>query len=106
MSNMVYNHSFHSLVAVKNKLFVIGRNNTNHEVFDCASKKFFALKPHPDIMAHVVMNCVAMGNKILMFLNQSSKVICYDVDKNEWSEESREVTKYLLDFSCVKMAQY
>ena len=106
MSNMVYNHSFHSLVAVKNKLFVISRNNTNHEVFDCASKKFFVLKPHPDIIAHVVMNCVAIGNKILMFLNQSSKVICYDVDKDEWSEESCGITKDLFNYSCVKMPEY
>ena len=33
-------------------------------------------------------------------------MICYDVDIDEWSEESLEVTKYLEDFHLTKLPQY
>ena len=49
---------------------------------------------------------MSIGDKILVFEENSSSVTCYDVYKNEWSEESCEVTEDLLDFSCTKLPLY
>ena len=46
---------------------------------------------------------VPIGNKIFAFRDGSSSVICYDVEKNKWTEESCEVAKHLDDFSCAKL---
>ena len=45
MPNMVNSHCFHSLVAVKDKLFVISDKKFSCEVFDEVCKKFVTLKP-------------------------------------------------------------
>ena len=44
-----------------------------------------------------------IGNKILVFQHNSSSIICYDIEKYEWSEETCLVTEDLLDFSCTKL---
>ena len=40
MPNTINNYTFHSLVVVKDKLFVIGKGIESCEVFDNACKKF------------------------------------------------------------------
>ena len=105
MPNMINHHYCHSLVSVKNKLFVIDNktNNCHCEAFDNVSNKFVSLK-HPLSINN--NKSVSIGNKILVFKENSSSMLCYNVDKDEWSEESCEATKHLKDFSCVKIPSY
>ena len=103
MPSMIYSHKFHNLVVVKNKLFVISKGIESCEVYDNACKKFVVLKHQPYIYCN---KSVSIGKKIMIFQEAMSTVICYDVDKDEWSEESCEVTKDLIDFSCTKLPWY
>ena len=103
MPNMVKSQCFHSLVVVKNKLFVIGQGRESCEVFDNACKKFVVLKHQPYIG---YSKCVSIGSRIIIFQEKKLSIICYDVGKNEWSKEPCEVTKYLEEFSCVKIPLY
>ena len=103
MPNTINLYAFHNLVVVKNKMFVIGQGIENCESFDNACKKFVVLKHQHYIDYN---KSVSIGNRILIFQRERSSMICYDVDKDEWSEESFELTKYLEDFSCVKIPLY
>ena len=100
MPNMINYYGNHHLVVVKNRLFVIGMQTNYCEMFDNVCRKFVSLKDAPVITYN---KCVPIGNKIVLFQKLSSKIICYDVDKDEWSEDSSEVTKGCHDFSCVKL---
>ena len=103
MPKTINNHSYHNLVVVKEKLFVVGEEPNFFEVFDNVCKKFVSLKQPPCINFN---KSVAIGNKIVVFQENRSTKLCYDVDKDEWSEESCEVTKDLSNFSCVKLPWY
>ena len=103
LPNMINGHCDHSLVVVKNKLFVIGNENKSFEVFDNVCKKFVALKSTYTLSLN---KAISIGDKIVIFQHSSTSVICYDVDKDEWFEESCEVTKYYEDFSLTKLPQY
>ena len=48
---------------------------------------------------------MSIGNRIVILQN-SGTLFCYDVDKDEWSEESCEITKDLEDFSVAKLPWY
>ena len=105
MPNMNYRHFNHSLVVVKNKLFVVSnriRFKHNLEVFDNIYKKFITIKS-PELNWFSVIKAFSIKNKIFAFKDESSKIICYDTSKNEWSEESCEVTKNLRYFSSIKV---
>ena len=108
MPNMIAAKIRHSLVAVRNKLLVIGLGDDTCELYENRSKKFVALKSPPVEYVEDVnlTKAIAIGNKILVFQDNKATVLCYDVDKNEWSEEPCEVTKHLQDFSCVKLPWY
>ena len=96
-------HSNHSLVTVENKMFVIPYVNNNCEVFDIVCKKFVDFKlPHTLFF----IKAMSIRNKMIIFQYNRSSVVCYDVEKDEWSEEICKVTEDLRDFLCVKMAQY
>ena len=103
MPNMVYSHSDHSLVTVKDKMFVVPHENNNCEVFDNICKKFVAVKSSYTLTSNKAMS---IGNKIVIFQHNRSSVVIYDVDKNEWYEESCDATNYFFCFSCVRMPQY
>ena len=45
----------------------------------------------------------SIENKIFVLQDESLNIISYDIDKNEWSEESCEVTKNIRFFSSVKV---
>ena len=49
---------------------------------------------------------LSIGRKIVLFQKRRSSIICFDVDKDEWSEESCEVTKHIRYFYCVKLPCY
>ena len=102
MPNMTSSKSGHSLVVVRNKLFVIGYGTDTCEVFDSSSKHFVAIKS-PQTSCLILNRAISIGNKIIAFQNIKSSIFCYDVDKDERSEESCEVTKNLQAFSCVKI---
>ena len=103
MPNTINRKSFHNLVVVKEKLFVIDKGIDSCEVYDNVCKKFVSLKNQPSI-AH--SKCVPMCNKIIIFQEKISSLICYDVNKDEWAEESCQVTRHLQDFSLAKLPQY
>ena len=104
MPNMINSKSSHSLVTIKNKLFVIGCGRDSSEVFDSVNKRFVVLKsPYSPFDLNKAMS---IGKKIIIFKNNSSLVIFYDVDEDEWSKESCKGTKNLKDFSCAKLPGY
>ena len=104
LPNMRNSHSNHSLVTVKNKLFVIDDVTNTCEVFDNICKKFISLKsPYGYFNLNKAMS---IGNRIVVFLHERSSIVCYDVEKDEWSAESCEITKYIDDFSCTKIPCY
>ena len=102
MPNMNRRRVGHSLVVVENKLFVISGRIT-YEVFDKTSNKFVSLKL-PKISFH--NRAISIGKKILVIHNNAQSIACYNVDKDEWSEESCEATKrYLDNISVFKIPQ-
>ena len=103
MPSMIYRHSHHSSVVVKSKLFIIGHGLFNtSEVFDNVLRKFVSLK---QTICFSWNKCVSVGSKIVVFVENSSSIICYDVDKDEWSKSFCEVKNHLIDFSFVKIPQ-
>ena len=103
MPNMINMQTSHSLVTVKQRLFVLGCELHTFEVFDNTCKKFVSLKPPPSITYN---RCLQINNKIVILQYESSSILFFDVDKNEWSEESCEVTKDIYYFHCVKLPWY
>ena len=99
MPNMVYPESLHSLVIVRNKLFVIGSGKDRCEVFDNTCKKFVHLKSSLGNCGRKIMS---LGNEIIIFVPQTDNIICFNVDTNEWSEVPCEAMKYLDNFFWVK----
>ena len=102
MPNMNSSKYEHSLVVVKHKLFVISKREDNCEVFDNICKKFITLKS-PDFKCFFSISAFSIANKVFVLLNELSKIICYDTNKNEWSEESCQVTKNFRWFSSMKL---
>ena len=100
MPNMVSGSYMHSLVAVKNKLFVLSRKES-WQVYDSVCKKFLRIKSPK--LKNTFLNAFSIENKVFVLQDRLPKLICYDVDKKEWSEEECEVTKNLYSFSNVKV---
>ena len=92
----------HSLVVVKNKLFVISNIEDDCEVFDNICKKFIAIKS-PHIHLFYSIKAYSIENKVFLLQDDSSNIITYDTIKNKWSEESCKVTKNLRYFTSVKV---
>ena len=93
----------HSLVVVKNKkLFVIANTAYDSEVFDNICKKFIRIKSSYQFRIFSTSSC-SIENKIYVFQEEFSDLICYDTDKNEWSKEPCEVTRNYRSFSSVKV---
>ena len=97
MTNTLNDHSCHSLLTVNDKLFVIG---FSCEVYDNVCSKFVAV----NIPISFSLNkAISIGNKIVITGNNTSIMICYDVDKDERSVEPCKITKDILYFTCVKL---
>ena len=102
MPNMNSGKYHHSLVVVKNKLFVISKRKNECEVYDNLCKKFISIKsPKFDLSSPI--RAYSIGKNIFALQAKCSKIVIYDSDKNEWSEESCEVTRNLRGFSSVKV---
>ena len=105
MANMTKSKSRHSLVVVNSKLYVIGSGSNNCEVFDNSCKQFVAIKSRQT--NYLCLNkAISIGSKILAFQNNRPSIVCYDVDNEEWSEESCAVTDDLRYFSCITLPWY
>ena len=120
MPNMIESKCGHSLVVVKNKLFVIGRGTKINEVYDKNCKKFVALKS-PQIFPsrnfvgmrsqseiYLWLNkAISIGSKIYAVQDFKSSIFCYDVDKDEWTVDQCDiVNKNLGRFACVKVPMF
>ena len=86
MPSMITRTFGHSLVSIKNKLIAIGGHEKAIEVYDSTSNKFVAVNNKHLKRYHA--GAIPLGNKIVMFFEQSTTVWCWDVDTQEWSEES------------------
>ena len=106
MPNMIEERSSHSLVCVKSKLFATGgeRLDTGCEVYDKTSNKFVTLEA-PNFLSFQVKS-VLVGSKIFVFQNDTKVVLCYDDDKDEWTEKSCKTTENIRLYSSVKIPFY
>ena len=107
MPKMIEERIGHSSVACKNKLFVIGSIHGNGsetcEVFDSTCNKFVFLKQKPNSVKFSLSNQVqafSIGSKLIALGHDSATAVCYDVEKEEWSEESCGVTENINHFGC------
>ena len=107
MPKMVRGRKSHSIVAVKNKLFVFGGSPNTAEVFDSSSNQFSTIKSSAlRIGDYDVQDTVKIGRKIIIFRFLTTKLLILDLDKYKWSEESFEFTKKtkkLNYYLCVKV---
>ena len=88
-----------SLVVARDKLFAFGRGQC--AVLGSGSGKFVAVKA--SLSLDDVRMAVSVGNRITIFQNMTSSVICYDVGKDKWSKEQCEAAKNVIFFTCVKL---
>ena len=103
MPNMIHGKSHHSLVVVRNKLFVIHSHRTNEcEVFDNVCKKFVPFN-FTEVNDFKLVKAVSVQNKIVCFQNGRPFIVYYDVENDEWHEDSYDVTKNLYSCSFVKV---
>ena len=108
MPNMIAPRQHHDLVAMKNKLFVIGGEIKTCEVFDTCSNKFIDIKLPPkrfkfDLTNTAPDTAVSLGSKIIIFGINSETVAFYDVDKDEWDEEPFELTTGVREYTLLKV---
>ena len=93
MANMVSGRSSHSLVVVKDKLFVIGNLTTDYEIYDSICKIFVALKSNSFFDFGEFNEVVKVGSTLFIFRRSPSKIIyCYDVERSQWILKSCEFT--------------
>ena len=103
MPNMIKNRFDHSLVAVKNKLFVIGYERFDScEVFDSSCDRFVFLKKSPNFNNN---EALTIGSKVLVPQYDRSHIDVYDVINEEWTWKYSEATSNvnLFNFFCVKV---
>ena len=106
MPGMVQTRCYHKSVAVRNKLFVVGGHEDSYEVYDSFTNKFayvnVPLQNFEDDLFEEPNGVIATKSKILVFYDFGC-VFVYDLNKDEWTEESCEATKNLRYFSCAKL---
>ena len=107
MPSMIEGRFCHSSIARRNKLFVIGNCETSEsntcEVFDSNTKKFALLKQFPSTLTfnlNFIPYVFSVGSKLVTIGHESSTALCYDVEKNEWSEEMFNAKKHKHFLSC------
>ena len=101
MPTMITCKKSHSLVVVRNKLFVILTRTC--EVFYSISNTFSAIKP-PKKETVSLVGAIAAESKIFV-LQSYAHFACYDFDKQKWSEiqtETDQLDEYE-SFSCVNI---
>ena len=84
--------AYHKSVAIRNKLFVV--DELDIEVYDSTCKKFVNLKVPSSFDRRCWGYSAFIGNKII------THGFYYDIEKEEWFEETEEFTKSLEEFKC------
>ena len=106
MPNMIFGRSFHSLVAVRSKLFAIGSyNERTCEVYDGFTKTFALIKTLPPTNIEFNLDFsrpISIGSKVQIFERRSARVATYDVDEEKWSVEPFTTTTTGYD-ACLKI---
>ena len=109
-----------SSVAVKNKLFVIGRSssvNVSCEVFDAVAGGFALISmpkswspvriEHGGVNVGVYLDrdfqAVSVGNSVVVYDSEIEGCSCYDIERDEWSREA--FTQFPQYFFCVKVPE-
>ena len=105
MPSMIHKRQSHSLVAVKNKLFAVGGGGISFEVYDSCCKKFVVMKLPPKLTAEFDSTAVLMGSRIVVLQRFSESIAFYDVEKNQWSEETYERGKHYNFEECIRLPQ-
>ena len=96
MPKMVRPRYDHSLVAIKNKLFVIGNISAACEVFEKLNNKFVSIKPFSmyfNLNDFSTVGAISIGNRIAVYGRGLSTIAFYDTDKDEWCEEECDYLK-------------
>ena len=103
MPSLNFGRCQHSSVAVRNKLFVSpGFGHPSCEVFDTVCNKFVVLKRD---VTYTCAGLVSLENKLFVFSNQATEVICYNVETEEWSEAPFKATEHLRGCCVIKIPQ-
>ena len=107
MPSTIEERSYHSLVVVKNKLFVIGSEiEPTCEVYDGVYQKFVAFKL-PALEYDLKFNhVVSVGSNFFILQLNKLSVLIYDVEQCEWHEESYDLPLKCVNYSCVKFPMY
>ena len=107
MPSMINARHCHSQITVQNKLFIVGSGKESCEVYDSDCKKFVLInKPIRSYNSfYRPFEAISIGNKIIVYDYRVKYFSCYDMEKDEWSEEEFELTRNLQYFSCVKVPQ-
>ena len=109
MPNMVEERSEHKLVAIKDKLYVVGGGpifTYTCEVFNSTSNKFVLIKPPPESCEMYIrwpVAVISIKSKIAIFNDNENSIVWYDVENDKWFIESCEVTRNLSGFCCAKL---
>ena len=100
MPNTSSSASSHSLVVVKDNLFVI---SDTCEVFDDACKQFVVFKSPRLRSPFVITRACSIGSKILVIQDEPPYFVCYDVEEGAWSEELCQAARNRAFFSYVQV---
>ena len=105
MPSMIHESYHHHMLAISNKLFALGCGEFSDicEVYDSICKKIVVIKSHPTFFDGYRDQVISIGRNILVFKSLSKKVAKYDHDKNEWSDESFDLTEDIIHFNCFKI---
>ena len=108
MPDMNAKRYLHKTCVVKNKMFVVGGcfYTSDCEVFDSLSNMFVWLKMSERFHDKRLFNGVfSIGSRFVALSDFSKTALWYDVENDEWSEETCEVSEHLEQFSCAKIPQ-
>ena len=88
MPKMIKGRSGHCLVQVASRLYAFGGGSEEREVYDAFSDIFSVVKsPFADVGFKNVRGAFTAGEKILIFMDNRSKVAVFDAEREEWTEE-------------------
>ena len=95
----------HQMAVVGKKMFFIGGQEENFEVFDSESDKFALVRIPEEYLEHLVYptGVVSHGYMFVVFGNEKEVVLWFDAEQNEWSHEGLEILKNLSGFGCTKV---
>ena len=109
MPSMVYRRCRHNLVAVNDKLFVIGMKSPSCEVFDKSAEQFVMIKTLSNFSNFCYFDqpkaAISVGYKIALIGRAKSTVLIYDTQHKYWYEESNIFLDLLCYTTGVKIPQ-